>query len=135
MLRPVRARRPAIAVLAVLAMLAGTVATGSVFAGAAVAEEQHCWMQSVMDPDGSIYYVKLCTNVQPGGPTSGAPSLADCGLDRGQPTPPGTGFGTWYCVGTQACAIKDNIVPLAPPTQPAPPGQRWVAPRRRQLPP
>src|SRR5215468_8541504 len=127
MLHPVRGCRPAMAVLAVLAMLAGAVATGSVFAGAAAAEEQQCSMQPVKDPDGSIHYVKRCTNVEPGGLAPGAPSLADCGLDRGQPTPPGPGYGTWYCVGTQACAIKDNIVPLAPPTQPAPPGQSWVA--------
>ena len=133
MVRPVRVCRPALAILAVLAMLAGTMAAGSILAGTAAAAtaaasgQQHCRQLGVKEPDGSIHYVQVCTNVQPGQTAPGGPSLADCGLDRGQPTPPGTGYGTWYCVGTQACAIKDNIVPLAPPTEPAPPGQRWEA--------
>ena len=37
MVRPVRGRRPALAILAVLAMLAGTTAAGSILAGTAAA--------------------------------------------------------------------------------------------------
>jgi hypothetical protein len=120
-------RRLTLALLTVLAVVAGTGAAGVIIAGPAAAE-QHCWMQAVKDPDGGIHYVKRCTNRDPGRPGGhGGNPLAACGLDQAQPTPPGTGYGSWYCVGSQACAIKDNIVPLAPPTEPAPPGQEWVA--------
>jgi hypothetical protein len=121
-------RRPALALLALLAVLGGSVAAGVILAGPAAAE-QVCHEQAVKEPDGSIHYVRVCEDVDPGSPggPGNGPSLADCGLDRVQPTPPGTGYGSWYCVGTRACAIKDNIVPLAPPTEAAPPGQQWVA--------
>jgi hypothetical protein len=122
MVRPVL-RRPAVALLAVLAVLVGTAAAGVVLAGPAAAAER-CWYQAVKDPDGGIHYVKRCRNVdpgRPGGQGNNAPP-PDCGLDK---MPPQPGYGAFYCVGKAACTIKDNWVPYAPPTTDAPPGHQW----------
>ena len=122
------ARRLTLAVLTVLALAAGMTAVSLVSTPPAAAEPEVCGQIAVEAPDGSIHYVnRLCdeTPGDPGSPGGDGPSPADCGL---VPTPaPPAGFGAYYCAGTQACAIKDNIVPLAPPTEPAPPGQEWVA--------
>ncbi|HVQ94623.1 MAG TPA: hypothetical protein VMU51_26540 [Mycobacteriales bacterium] len=116
-------RRPALALLAVLAVLAGTQAAGVILAGPAAAA-QHCWFQAVKDADGTIHYVKRCREVrpgQPGGPGGGGEPV-DCGLDKMTPQP---GYGAYFCVGKAACTIKDNYVPYAPPTETAPPGHEW----------
>jgi hypothetical protein len=120
---PVRAlRRPILALLAMLAVLVGTVAVGLITAGPAGAV-QRCRYQAVKDPDGTIHYVKICKDGHPGdpgGPGSSVP--VDCGLDKMTPQP---GYGAFFCVGKAACTIKDNWVPYAPPTSPAPPGHEW----------
>jgi hypothetical protein len=116
-------RRPGLAVLTVLAVLFGTAAAGLILAGPANAGRV-CRMQAVKDPDGGIHYVKVCTTThpgEPGGQPGGAPP-PDCGLDK---MPQQPGYGAFYCVGQQACTIKDNWVPYAPPTETAPAGHEW----------
>lgn len=115
--------------LALVALVAAGVAVQVAAHPARAAADDYCWYEPVQAPDGTISYVKKCTSTTPGDPgnpgNGGQDPRAACGL---VPTPPAVpGFGAFYCAGSQACAIKDNIVPLAPPTTPAPPGQEWVA--------
>jgi hypothetical protein len=116
-------RRPALALLAMLAVLAGTATAGLILASPASAARR-CWPQAVQGPDGTIHYVNRCKDIkpgQPGGPGNGGTPV-DCGLNKMTPQP---GYGAYFCVGTAACTIKDNWVPYAPPTTTAPPGQQW----------
>lgn len=111
-------RLTALAGALVVALLTAALLTPAV-AGAAA---ENCHLEAVKRPDGSIYYVKVCDEVTPGQPgTPGGPSCDIAGM--GAPMP---GFSGWYCKGALICANRENIVPLAPPTTPAPPGQTWV---------
>jgi hypothetical protein len=113
-----------------LILLIGLLAASSVVLGAfaatdASAARQICWMQAVHNPDNTISYVRRCKTVEPGepgGPGSSGGGAPTCQLDK---APTGTGYGSFYCVGKAVCTIKDNWVPYAPPTEPAPPGHEW----------
>ncbi|MEN3356981.1 MAG: hypothetical protein V7637_963 [Mycobacteriales bacterium] len=113
--------------LALAALVAAGATVTVVRPAPAAADDQYCWNEPVKGPDGTVVYERKCKTItpgQPGDPGGEDPRLA-CGI---VPTPaPVPGFGAYYCAGSEACAIKDNIVPLAPPTTPAPPGQEWVA--------
>jgi hypothetical protein len=86
---------------------------------------QQCWMQAVKGSDGSIHYVKVCRNVDPGDPGGGGGGGGPT-CDIAAQGPPLAGYSAWYCSGRAVCASRENIVPLAPPSTPAPPGQQWV---------
>ena len=89
----------------------------------AAAGERRCHTEAVKNPDGSISYTLVCVDVQPGEP--GTPGEAeDCGQDEVTPQP---GDRPYFCWNGIPCTYTDNIVPLAPPTTPAPPGQQWQA--------
>jgi hypothetical protein len=110
-------------VLLLVGMVAAALAAGMVAPGVASAA-QHCWYEAVRNPDGSITYVQRCQDVDPGhpgGPGSGGP-VDTCDLDKQLPQ---AGMGAFYCVGRAVCAIKDNWVPYAPPTEEAPTGHEW----------
>jgi hypothetical protein len=123
-------RRLIPALLGALALVAGVLTVQTAAAAPASADSQYCWMQPVQGPNGTISYVKKCRTIHPGEPggpggTGHLPSPADCGLDKGNPGGTGAGYGAFYCVGSAACTIKDNWVPYAPPTEPAPAGHEW----------
>ena len=113
-----------------LILLIGLLAASSVVLGAfaatdASAARQICWMQAIHNPDNTISYVKRCKTIEPGepgGPGGGGIAEPTCELDK---APTGAGYGAFYCVGKAVCTIKDNWVPYAPPTEPAPPGHEW----------
>jgi len=112
--------------LAVLVALLGAafLAATLLSPGTAGAAER-CWMQAVKGSDGSIHYVKVCKEVDPGDPgTPGGGGGPSC--DLAAMGPPLAGFSGWYCKGRAVCANRENIVPLAPPSTPAPEGQTWV---------
>jgi hypothetical protein len=111
-----------------LVLLVALVAVASVVAGglstSPASAAEHCHYQAVRNPDGTISYVKVCEQVDPGEPggpgdSGGGP---DCGLDKMTPQP---GYSAFFCVGTAHCTIKDNWSPYAPPTESAPAGQEW----------
>lgn len=93
-------------------------------ATAADAAGKRCHQEAVKNPDGSITYHLVCVDVTPGHPGEpGGGEEEDCGLDQANLPYEGTPF----CDGGLACQYTDNIVPLAPPTTPAPEGQKWQA--------
>jgi hypothetical protein len=113
---PARGRR--LALLAVL-LVGAAVALLPAAAGAA----ERCHQEAVRGPDGSIHYVQVCTDTDPGdpgGPGGGQPE--DCGQDE---VTPGPGDGPYFCSGGIPCAYTTNVVPLALPTTDPPPGQEW----------
>lgn len=119
--RPLRPSRLA----AFAALLGAAFVLVALLAPAQAFAEQHCRLKAVKGPGGSIHYVKICTGTDPGGLGSpgggGAPTC-----DIAAQGPPMAGYSGWYCSGRAVCASRDNISPLAPPTSPAPPGQKWV---------
>jgi len=88
------------------------VAAGLLLPAGPAAADKVC--RPVQQPDGSIGYE--CTETggtgQPGKPggSTGGPSEPTCDLRA-----PAT-----FCVGEQACWIKDNVAPFAPPKSPPP---------------
>jgi hypothetical protein len=106
-----------------IAMVAAAVLAGMVAPSVANAA-QHCWYHAVRNPDGSISYVKVCRDVDPGHPggPGGSGPVDTCNLDKMKAQ---DGYGAFYCVGKAACTIKDNWVPYAPPTEEAPDGHEW----------
>ena len=90
----------------------------------AAAGERRCHTEAVKNPDGSISYTLVCVDVQPGTPGEPGGPAEDCGQDEVTPQP---GDGPYFCWNGIPCTYTDNIVPLAPPSTPAPPGQQWQA--------
>lgn len=115
-------RRPLVLLAAVLAAV---VAAGLLLPAApAAAAGKTCHTEAVKAPDGSIHYEQVCVSTVPGTPgTPGGGEVADCGLATADLPYEGAPF----CHGGQPCQYTDNIVPLAPPSTPAPDGQEWQA--------
>jgi hypothetical protein len=117
-------------VLRRLAVLIGLVAASAVVLGLfaatdASADGQYCYQKAVHNPDNTISYVRVCVDIHPGhpgGPGGGGGGAPPCELDK---APTGPGYGAFYCNGRAVCTIKDNWVPYAPPTEPAPEGHEW----------
>ena len=88
------------------------------------AAAQRCHQEAVKNPDGSISYKLVCVDVTPGTPgTPGGGEAEDCGQDEANLPYEGAPF----CYNGIPCQYTDNIVPLAPPAEPAPEGQKWQA--------
>ena len=112
-----------------VAVLLGVVAASAVVLGLFAATDasaagKYCYMKAIHNANNTITYVRVCVEIhpgQPGGPgdSGGAPP---CELDK---APSGPGYGAFYCSGKAVCTIKDNWVPYAPPTEPAPEGHEW----------
>jgi hypothetical protein len=117
-------------VLRRLAVLIGLVAASAVVLGLfaatdASADGQYCYQKAVHNPDNTISYVRVCVDIHPGhpgGPGGGGGGAPPCELDK---APTGPGYGAFYCNGKAVCTVKDNWVPYAPPTEPAPEGHEW----------
>lgn len=108
------------AMLGAALLLAGLFSPGTASAG------EYCYLKAVKGEGGAIHYVKVCVETtpgQPGGPGGDGSGTPSC--DIAAHGPPLAGYGGWYCVGKAVCAIKDNIVPLAPPATAPPPGKEW----------
>lgn len=110
---------------AFVALLGAAFLVAGLLAPATASAAERCWMQAVKGADGSIHYERVCVDVDPGDPGSpGSGGTPTC--DIAAQGPPPAGYGGWYCSGRAVCASRDSIVPLAPPTTPAPPGQKWM---------
>lgn len=106
-----------------LLLLAAVVTAGLLLPATPAAAGQVCHPERVKGSDGSISYVMVCVEEQPGGPgTPGGPA-EDCGQDEANLPYEGAPF----CLDGVPCQYTDNIVPLAPPATPAPEGQEWKA--------
>jgi hypothetical protein len=106
-----------------LGLLALTLLGGALLLPAAAGAAERCHQQAVRGPDGSIHYVQVCVDVDPGDPgTPGDGQPEDCGQDE---VTPGPGDGPYFCSGGIPCAYTTNVVPLALPTTEPPPGQEW----------
>lgn len=114
--RPVRTR-PLLGVL-----LAAVCAVLLLPASPAFADKV-CHREGVRGPDGTIHYVQVCVDVQPGDPGEpGGGQPEDCGQDE---VTPGPGDGPYFCSGGIPCAYTTNVVPLALPTTEPPEGKEW----------
>jgi hypothetical protein len=90
--------------------------------GPATAAGEHCHLEAVKNPDGSITYHTVCETTHPGQPGTPGGQPEDCGQDA---VTPGPGDGPYFCSGGVPCAYTTNVVPLAIPTVPPEPGKQW----------